>query len=100
LKINNQLKIKIMADLRTEVWVKQLTKNFYPDTSFLKCAKDFSPLVENHAINMTEVGVDPEVLINNTTYPISVTQREDTPLRMELDKFQTEKHACKKPGNC
>jgi hypothetical protein len=86
-----------MADLRTEVWVNQLTKNFYPDTSFLKYAKDFSQLVENHAINMTDVGVDPDVLINNSTYPISVVDREDTPLRIELDKFETENTLVRSP---
>jgi hypothetical protein len=86
-----------MADLRTEVWINQLTKNFYSDSSFLKYTKDFSQLVDNHAINMTEVGVDPEVLINNSTYPISVTQRTDTPLRMELDKFETENTLVRSP---
>jgi hypothetical protein len=86
-----------MADLRTEVWVNQLTKNFYPDSSFLKYPKDFSPLVENHAINMTEAGVDPAVLINNTTYPISVTQRTDTPLRIEFHKFETENTLVRSP---
>lgn len=79
-----------MADLRKEIWVNQLTKNFYPDSSFLKYSKDFSSSVDNHAINMTDIGVDPEVLINNTTYPIAVKKRDDTPLRIELDLFETE----------
>ena len=86
-----------MADLRKEVWINQLTKNFYPDSSFLRFSKDFSALVENHAINMVEVGVDPEVLINNTTYPIAVRQRDDLPIRIELDLFETENTLVRSP---
>jgi hypothetical protein len=78
-----------MADLRKEVWVKQLMEKFYPDSSFLKYVKDFSALVENHALNLAEAGVDPDVLINNTAYPIAVVKRADTPIRVELDQFET-----------
>ena len=51
---------------------------------------DFSSLVNFNAINLAEAGVDPKALINNTAYPIAVLQRADTPLRVELDKFETE----------
>lgn len=37
-----------------------------------------------------EVGVDPEVLINNNTYPIEVKDREDKPLSISLDLYETE----------
>ena len=86
-----------MAGLRKEVWVNQLTKNFYPDSTFLKYAKDFSSLVENDAINMTDVGVDPDVLINNTTYPIIIKERDDSPLRIELKLFETENTIVRDP---
>ena len=52
-----------MAGLAKEVWINQLTKKFYPDSSFLNYTKDFSSLVENDAINMADAGVDPDVLI-------------------------------------
>lgn len=86
-----------MATLNKEVWVQQLMKNFYPDSSFLKYVKDFSTLVDNNAINMAEVGADPNVLINNTTYPIRVVQRIDTPIRIELDLFETENTLVRRP---
>ncbi len=85
------------STLQKELWVNQLLENFYPDSSFLEYAKDFSPLVENNAINMAEAGLDPEVLINNTTYPIKVTQRVDTPVRIELDLFETENTLVRRP---
>ncbi|WP_423127540.1 hypothetical protein [Gaoshiqia sp. Z1-71] len=79
-----------MSGLRKEVWIKQILKNYYTDSSFLKYTKDFSPLVENDAINLAEAGVDPTVLINNSTYPINIYQRVDNPIRIELDLFETE----------
>jgi hypothetical protein len=86
-----------MSTLNKEVWVNQLMEKFYPDSSFLKYARDFSGLVENDAINMAEAGVDPDVLINNTAYPIAVSQRVDTPIRIELDKFETENTLVRRP---
>lgn len=86
-----------MAQLEKEIWVNQIQENFYPDSSFLKYGKDFSALVENNAINMADAGLDPNVLINNTTYPIAVVQRGDTPIRIELDKFETENTLVRRP---
>ena len=86
-----------MANLAKEVWVNQLIKNFYPDSSFLNYAKDFSSLVDNDAINMADAGVDPDVLINNTTYPIQVVKRVDTPIRIELDLFETKNTLVRRP---
>lgn len=83
--------------LSKEVWVNQLTQNFYPDSSFLNYVKDFSELVDNNAINMADVGVDPDVLVNNTTYPIRVVQRVDKPIRIELDLFETENTLVRQP---
>ena len=71
-----------MSTLNKEVWVRQLVKNFYPNSSFLNYVKDFSSLVDNNAINMAEVGVDPEVLVNNTT---------------QLDLFETENTLVRRP---
>ena len=36
-------------------------------------------------------------MINNTTYPIKVVQRIDTPIRIELDKFETENTLVRRP---
>ena len=46
---------------------------------------------------MAEVGVDPDVLINNNTYPISVQEREDTPLSIQLDLYETTNTIVRKP---
>lgn len=86
-----------MAELAKEVWTNQLMQNFYPDSAFLSYAKDFSGLVDNDAINMAEAGLDPQVLINNTTYPIKTVERTDKPIRIELDTFETENTLVRRP---
>lgn len=73
-----------MAGLNKEIWIGQLKEKFYPDTSFLKHVRDMSELVEYDKINLAEAGLDPEVLINNTAYPIEVVERSDTPLSIEF----------------
>ena len=83
--------------LNKSVWVSQLMENFYPDSSFLSHTKDFSGMVDNDAINIAEAGLDPVVLINNTTYPIEIVQRIDTPIRIELDKFETKNTLIRRP---
>ncbi len=86
-----------MATLNKQVWIRQLMSKFYPETSFLEYVTNLSNLVENDKINLAEAGVDPNVLINNNTYPIAVSQRVDTPLEIELDKFETENTLIRKP---
>ena len=38
---------------------------------------------------MVDVGADPEVIINNTTYPIATSQRNDGDITVSLDKLET-----------
>ncbi|MFZ4547542.1 MAG: hypothetical protein ACOYN4_08910 [Bacteroidales bacterium] len=83
--------------MNKQVWVDQLMENFYPDSSFLKHAKDFSSMVENDSINIAAAGLDPDVLINNTTYPIAIVQRVDTPIKIDLDKFETKNTLVRRP---
>ena len=83
--------------LQKQIWTDQIMTGFYPVASFLNYAKDFSPLADNDIINMADAGFDPNVLINNTTYPIAIKERADTPLSFELDLFETENTLVKNP---
>lgn len=83
--------------LQKQVWTDQIMTGFYPDASFLNYAKDFSALADNDIINMADAGFDPDVLINNTTYPIVIKERADTPLSFELDLFETENTLVRNP---
>lgn len=79
-----------MAGINKEIWLPELMEGFYADDMFLSEARDMSAFVENDKINLAEAGVNPAVLVNNTTYPIAVSQRGDTPISLELDTYDTE----------
>lgn len=75
----------------TEVWTGELIKGLRGklDASWLNGVPDQSSIVNNNVIHMVDVGVDPEVLINNNTYPLELQTLNDTDKTFSLDKFQT-----------
>ncbi len=87
-----------------EVWTGELVKQFdhADQTGFLEGISDQSQYVNNDAIHLVEVGVNPDVLVNNTTYPIPIQEIDDEDIVIKLDKFQTKRtrvtddelHAC------
>ena len=83
--------------LNKQVWINQIKEKFYPDSSFLNVVKNMSALVDNDKINLAEAGLDPEVLINNNTYPIRIDKRIDTSITIELDLFETTNTIVRRP---
>lgn len=79
------------AGVYTEVWTGELVKFLRRgmEATFLDGIPDASSLVNNDVIHLVEVGVDPDVLINNTTYPIPLQALDDADIAIQLDKFQT-----------
>lgn len=80
----------LMAGVLKEIWTGELVKQFRHDGSFLSVIRGRDELVDNDAIHLVDVGADPAVLINNSTYPISVVSRDDDDIVIKLDKFDTE----------
>ena len=83
--------------LNKQIWVAQVMENFYPSDNFLTPVSDFSAFVENDTIHFAAAGIDPKVLINNTTYPISSVQRTDEDCQVKLDLFETENTIVRRP---
>ena len=83
--------------LNKEVWIDQIKENFYPDDSFLNKVSDYSEFVDNNKLHIASAGIDPNVLINNTTYPINVIGRNDEDNIITLDKFETENTLIRRP---
>jgi hypothetical protein len=84
-----------MAGVYKEVWTKEVIKGFeqgLKDT-FLDGVRDYSQYVtgddEAQVIHSVYFGVSPDVLINNTTYPISVQALDGGDIVISLDKYQT-----------
>lgn len=79
----------------TEVWAGELVKQLRGGmtASWLDGVSDYSAAVNNEVVHLVDVGGDPDVLINNTTYPIAAQELEDGDIALGLDKFQTKKTA-------
>lgn len=80
-----------MADVYKEVWTGELVKSVSTAESgtFLETIPDSSQYAENDVIHLVDVGVEPDVIINNTTYPIPIQSLDDDDIAIKLDKFTT-----------
>lgn len=76
--------------IEKQIWIESIMEGFMPDTSFLGDSVDMSEFVDNNSINLAEAGVDPNVLIDNTNYPVATAGRADLPLNLALHTFDTE----------
>ena len=88
-QVKLQYGISFFDGLATEVWLPDVKEDPYPDASFVNAATDMSALVDNDKINLTEAGVDPDVLKNNTVYPVPDAVAADSPLSIELNYYDT-----------
>ena len=81
----------LRAGVYTEIWTGELVKHLRRglEATWLDGIPDSSSIVNNDVIHLVEVGVDPDVLINNTTYPIPLQSLDDADIAISLDKFQT-----------
>jgi len=81
----------LAAGVLTEIWTGELVKKLRAGdvATWLDGITDYSTYVENDVIHLVDVGADPDVLINNTTYPIPIQDLPDSDIAISLDKFQT-----------
>ena len=82
----------LRAGVYTEVWTGELIKAFrtaVESIGWYNRIKSYDAYVKNDVIHLVDVGVDPTVLVNNTTYPLEVEDLEDGDKAVTLDKFQS-----------
>lgn len=79
------------AGVLKEIWTGEMVKALrgFIEGTWLDGIPDNSSLVDNDVIHLVDVGVDPDVLVNNTTYPIPLQNLNDADITISLDKFQT-----------
>lgn len=82
----------LRSGLIPEVWTKEFVKRFnhIDQGTFLDGIPDYSQFVrQGNTINLIDFGCDPDVLVNNTDYPIAVQEMDNADIVLTLDKFQT-----------
>lgn len=91
LRLSPQLQTgRLFAGVQKEIWLAEIIEDFYPVMSWLIRGRDMSALVDNNTINLAEAGILPNVLVNNTTYPVITVGRTDNPIDLVLDTLDTE----------
>lgn len=82
----------LRAGLYPEAWTGELIKAFRAAEAavgWYNKIRSYDQYVEKDIIHMVDIGADPEVLVNNTTYPLEIETLEDGDIAVKLDKFQT-----------
>ncbi len=79
------------AGVYSEIWTGELVKSLraYLAGTWLDGVPDSSSIVNDDVIHLVDVGVDPDVLVDNTTYPIPLQALDDKDIAIRLHKFQT-----------
>ena len=74
-----------------EIWTGEVVKTLRGllAGTWLEGIPDQSSIVDHDTIHLVEVGVDPDVIINNKTYPIPHQVLDDDDIAIKLDKFTT-----------
>jgi len=78
------------AVAKKELAERELIKHFRHSGTWLERVPSKNQWVGNDVIKLNEIGADPVVLIDNSTYPINVSTRTDTSTAISLFKYSTE----------
>jgi hypothetical protein len=88
----------LRAGIYQEVWTGEQIKAFRTDVAkigWLNRIPSYDQYVrpgigsENDVIHLIAIGADPDVLLNNTTYPIDIQNLGQNDVAITLDKYQT-----------
>lgn len=79
-----------MAGVQKELWLAEGLKAFRKNDAWLVEVPDYPGAINNDVIHIGDIVDDPEVLINNTTYPVDTVDYTDPDdIAISLDKFDT-----------
>ena len=81
----------LYAGVLTEVWTGEIVRTLKEKAEglFFNGVRDYSQYAENDVIHLVDCGAEPDVLVNNKTYPINTQELKDGDIAISLDKFQT-----------
>lgn len=86
-----------MAGLAQEVWASALLEKFFPKGLWLSMAMDMSEFVNFNKINLAEIGVTPEVYLNQTT-TIGTVDASDSPSELILNIYDSQNTKLDRPA--
>lgn len=72
-----------------EIFTTIILGLFYPEGAWLNELTSMDHMVEYNTINLSQIGADPEVIKNNSTWPLVPLQRTDSGISIPLATFDT-----------
>lgn len=78
-----------MAGVFKEIFTSIILALFYPNGEWLNELTSMDEMVDSNTINLAQVGADPEVVKNNSVWPLTPTQRTDAGIVIPLATFDT-----------
>lgn len=75
--------------IEKQLWTDIILEQPIQKDDFMSESEDMSALVDHHTLNLAEAGVEPEVFIDNSTYPVGIVSREDAPKEILLHTLDT-----------
>ena len=76
--------------LNTEIWIRTIIEQFWPDNSFISRSVDHSSYVNNHSVHIPQAGNSPSITKNRTSFPATIKTRTDGELTYDLDIYDVE----------
>ena len=76
--------------LQTQVWLKTLQENFFPDDSFVAKSENDSQYVENKTVHVPNAGKPSGVKVNRRSLPAQIQERTDNELTYDIDELTTD----------
>jgi|ERR1700757_760967 len=74
--------------LQQEIWVPFIQENLFPKSSFLELAEDHSQFIQYKTVHLPQAGATPGMVMNNTSVPLSITQRSDTDFTYDINNYK------------
>lgn len=72
-----------------EVWGKEVASKLYPNNSIVKKAQNDDKYATAKKVTLVVAGADPEVLLDNSTYPLVPTNRTDAVVEYDVRKLES-----------
>lgn len=73
--------------LQVQIWIKSIIEQLFANNSFAARSVDHSGFVNEKTVHVPNAGSAPGVVKNRTTFPATVTTREDVDLEYSIDEY-------------
>jgi len=76
--------------LQTEVWIRDIQEELYANNEFANYSVNHSEFVNNKTVHVPIAGTAPNVEIDRSSLPASISERTDSELTYNLEEFTTD----------